>query len=1218
MSVRGLPQRWSMDATDSEHVGTLSVRIEGDSSEADVLSELVAVRDSLRDADGRRSVCTDEVLAEIAGRLPVRMEDLAAIPGVGQRFTEQYGEAFLEVARRRSAMAAGGTEIRCETAATLRELEKNLTDLGRGNRMLFQSRMYANGSLDLAEVAGADVEGLLFRGGAVSTGSSDEKVRRHAVEIVREAGRELRDKGRFDLYVAHPFVEGRLRDGFSVRAPLALFPVSVQREKGVVSVSLDPSKEPIFNGALVLAHMRAAAADGPLPECTAEDASEDGFADCMLEFYRNVGMDLEWPSREPVRFEGGEPDRMRPYADGELRVLPFAVLGRYPLYSGSVQRDFASIIAGNAVSGILDRFVSRARMAPEEGCPEIRESDVAFAGPLDSAQERIVAMLGSASGLVVHGPPGTGKSQVIAEAMASSAMKGRSGLLVSEKNTALDVVRSRLESLSDYCMVVDDAGDKDAFYGQLNRMLSLGPPDPSPGLDQANGAIFEALGELDSVADSLYGRRASGLEPARLYREDLERRASGKGFDPVVEENVSSRTGLMDYSEAAEMHRLFSDPAKMDLYRRYKEIARVHPILLCMREDLTGQDLAQMAKDIASLAERRDGSDKALRRASERAKAENEAASVIGRYFARYNRDIYEAISRSPEEAVAALDDYWTYAAGSAAFGDLAWPWKSYGNGVLEVSAATGRSMEESERMMFEVVESAQTARFDSTFDGSTLLSFDGLAEKAERLMEKKRSAVRLDAENILHERLSVIKGSRRFGDISRIASSRRRWSPGRFVGRFGYELLGGIRIWLMTPEAVSEMLPLEMGLFDLLIFDEASQMYVEKGVPSMFRAKRVVVAGDPKQLRPSSLGTGRYGSDPDGAESLLDMACSRFGTFLLDHHYRSRYEALIAFSDRAFYGGRLRVAPDASVPERPPIEVHVTDGVWEDRRNAKEAAEVVRLLRRTLAERRNGETVGVITFNSAQRDLVNDMLDDECSADPVFGRIVSEEMRRTENGEDVGLFVKNVESVQGDERDVIIFSVGYGRNGEGRFMQRFGWLSARGGENRLNVAITRARERLIIVRSFDPSAIRADGETAGPEMFRRFMMYADAVSSGDRAGAEAVLSTFGPRACRPSPKAAAARILAERLRSMGLDVSEEVGMDGCGVDLAIRCGDGRPLGVELDSSVYGTGEGSRTRDCLRRRFLRARGWDVVRTWTPLIWRDADAEAGRLAGIARS
>jgi very-short-patch-repair endonuclease len=136
--------------------------------------------------------------------------------------------------------------------------------------------------------------------------------------------------------------------------------------------------------------------------------------------------------------------------------------------------------------------------------------------------------------------------------------------------------------------------------------------------------------------------------------------------------------------------------------------------------------------------------------------------------------------------------------------------------------------------------------------------------------------------------------------------------------------------------------------------------------------------------------------------------------------------------------------------------------------------------------------------------------------------------------------------------------------------------------------------------------------------MFRRFMMYADAVSSGDRAGAEAVLSTFGPRACRPSPRAAAARILAERLRSMGLDVSEEVGMDGCGVDLAIRCGDGRPLGVELDSSVYGTGEGSRTRDCLRRRFLRARGWDVVRTWTPLIWRDADAEAGRLAGIARS
>ncbi len=1204
-----------MDATDSGYGETCSVRVEG--TESDVLAELIEVRDSLRDGEGRRSVCTDEVLEEISRRLPVRMEDLAAIPGVGQRFTEQYGDAFLEVSRRYSAMAAGGTEIRCETAAMLRDLEKNLTDLGRGNRMLFQSRMYANGSLDLTEVVGADALKLLFGNGTVSTEASDDTVRRHAVEIVREANRELRDKGRFDLYVAYPFVEGKLKDGFSVRAPLALFPVSIEREKGVVTASLDATKEPIFNGTLVLANMRASSIDGPLPECTVDDATREGFAGCMLEFYRNVGMDLEWPSMNPVRFEGGEPERMRPYDDGELEVLPFAVLGRYPLYSGSVQKDFASIITGNAVSGILDRFVSRPRPVEEEAVPEIRESDVAFAGPLDSAQEKIIAMLDSAGGLVIHGPPGTGKSQVIAEAMVSAAMRGRNVLLVSEKKTALDVVYSRLGTLSKYCMMVDDASDKDAFYSQLNRMLSLERPEPALGLDEANSAIEKALEKLDSIGDGLYKEQESGLCPARLYTEDLERKASGKDFDPLVKENVSSKTGVMDYAEVAEMHRLFSDPAKMDLYRRYKEIAMRHPILLGMRENLTKDELAQMAKDITSLSEQHNEYDKALRRASEKAKAENAAASVISKYFSRYNRDISEAVLRSPEDAIAALDDYWTYVAGSAVFGNLAWPWKSYGNGILELSSATGQSMHDCERRMFEVVESSQTAHFDSMFDPSELLSFDGSAEEAESLMADKRKLVRLEAENILYDRLSVVKESRRFGDISRISGSRRRWSPGRFVGRFGYELLGGIRVWLMTPEAVSEILPLEMGLFDLLIFDEASQMYVEKGVPSMFRAKRVAVAGDPKQLRPSSLGTGRYGADPDGAESLLDMACSRFGTFLLDHHYRSRYEALIAFSDRAFYGGRLRVAPDATVPASPPIEVHVTDGVWEDRCNRTEALEVVRLLKKTLTERRNGETVGVITFNSAQRDLVNDILDDECGSDPAFGKMVSEEMRRTENGEDVGLFIKNVESVQGDERDVILFSVGYGKNREGRFMQRFGWLSARGGENRLNVAITRAKERMVIVRSFDPSDIRSDGTFGGPEVFKRFMMYADAVSSGDSAQAEAVLSSFGVRENRPGPEATAARIVEERLKAMGVNVTSRVGMDGCGVDLAVRCEDGNALGIELDSSVYGNGDDARSRDCLRRRFLRARGWNVVRLWTPMVWRNPDIEAKRIANIVR-
>ena len=161
-----------------------------------------------------------------------------------------------------------------------------------------------------------------------------------------------------------------------------------------------------------------------------------------------------------------------------------------------------------------------------------------------------------------------------------------------------------------------------------------------------------------------------------------------------------------------------------------------------------------------------------------------------------------------------------------------------------------------------------------------------------------------------------------------RIVDNKRKWSLNKFIDRYGYELFKGIRVWLLTPEVVSEIIPMEMGLFDLLIFDEASQMYVERGIPSIYRAKKVVVAGDHKQLRPSSLGTGRVTYDEDDdemedsdidinaaleEESLLDLARSRYDSILLNFHYRSKYEELIAFSNYAFYGGRLFVSPNVA-----------------------------------------------------------------------------------------------------------------------------------------------------------------------------------------------------------------------------------------------------------------------------------------------------------------
>ena len=276
-----------------------------------------------------------------------------------------------------------------------------------------------------------------------------------------------------------------------------------------------------------------------------------------------------------------------------------------------------------------------------------------------------------------------------------------------------------------------------------------------------------------------------------------------------------------------------------------------------------------------------------------------------------------------------------------------------------------------------------------------------------------------------------------------------------KFMDKFKLELFDSIKIWLMTPEVVSDALPFEKNLFDLVIFDEASQLYVEKALPSIYRTKKVIVAGDQKQLKPSSLGKGRILDEIDEEEitdgfleyeSLLDAARYKYKHTMLNYHYRSKYEELIAFSNTAFYDNKLLVM--ANYPyDGKPIERIKVNGSFIDKKNMEEANEVVRLVKEILNNRKNNETFGVITFNVSQMNLIEDLIEKEKSIDSDFSIKLTEEEHRTNNGENIGFFVKNIETVQGDERDIIIFCIGYAKGENGKVNINFGWLNQDGGE---------------------------------------------------------------------------------------------------------------------------------------------------------------------------
>lgn len=434
--------------------------------------------------------------------------------------------------------------------------------------------------------------------------------------------------------------------------------------------------------------------------------------------------------------------------------------------------------------------------------------------------------------------------------------------------------------------------------------------------------------------------------------------------------------------------------------------------------------------------------------------------------------------------------------------------------------------------------------------------------------------------------------------------------------------------VLLTNPASVSQILPLAPKSIDLLIVDEASQMFTADAMPSLYRAKRAVISGDEHQMPPSDFFT-LQGADDDGHDEtdehegkhaglpfeLLEAVQNHTGddrTKRLAVHYRSRPEELIAFSNHAFYKGRLQAAPyngdSFGFLNRRAIHVHPVAGEFKDGENQAEAGEIIAKLREVWLENPD-LSVGVIVFNVRQRDLVNDRLEKEARADAEFKRMYEESLNLEDKGEDVGLFVRSVEHIQGDERDVIIMGTTYGSK-----TANYGPIGIAGlGRRRLNVAVTRAKQGMLIATSLEVGRIaneglKPDGAGAGTGAERwylwKYMQYACAVSNGDRKASVAILRSINPPPDHPvgkEPENEFEKQVADFLRSKGLHVVHQVGESGFRIDLGVKTNSSARTylcGVECDGRIYHSGWRARQNDIWRQGILEDKGWRIVRVWS--------------------
>ncbi len=325
---------------------------------------------------------------------------------------------------------------------------------------------------------------------------------------------------------------------------------------------------------------------------------------------------------------------------------------------------------------------------------------------------------------------------------------------------------------------------------------------------------------------------------------------------------------------------------------------------------------------------------------------------------------------------------------------------------------------------------------------------------------------------------------------LHQVTKKRMIWPLRRLINTFYDEIFNLVPCWMASPESVSAIFPMEQ-VFDLVIFDEASQCFSEQGIPAMYRGKQVVVAGDKKQLSPFDLYSIRWDDEKEYHEpalevdSLLDLASRYLMSVQLRGHYRSRTPDLIDFSNRYFYGGHLKLLPDRELINRgkPAIQYIKLEGMWSGNINHAEAVYIAELVRKLLQEEPEKE-IGIVTFNARQQDHVMDVLEEEAAEK---GFVIPPH-----------LFVKNIENVQGDERDIIIFSIAYAPGKKGKLRHHFGSLNVRGGENRLNVAVTRAREKIYVVSSILPHQLKVEEtRNEGPKLLKAYLEYAWNVSNG-------------------------------------------------------------------------------------------------------------------------
>lgn len=891
--------------------------------------------------------------------------------------------------------------------------------------------------------------------------------------------------------------------------------------------------------------------------------------------------------------------------------------------------------------------------------------DFALPIDVDSSQLEAIADAGEGKSFLLYGPPGTGKSQTITNMIANALYKGKRVLFVAQKMAALDVVQNRLEriGLAPFCLELhSNKATKSHVLQQFDQTLQMAEDMVgNPGFAKMSDALFARRKELIGYMESLHRRQDNGRSlydcisgymsidgaevpvPLALAKKldetsmdeicadfemlDAVFRLTGHpadhallGLEPYSASSEDHITLFQHIEQLADMvgHRKFAYPIDdslsscypSNLKELYLAVEKSFFLLRSIKRNNLLKELRMKDPDIQW---------EQIPAICNRMEQNNLVKSVIDKIDALAHidwPDDSETLLRKIEQWKGARLRLKSWCQWSLRRKDMAdkglssvidWMIDAHASG--SVTSQAFRKGVYHQLAMDIIATDQQLSLFNGLIFDETINRYRALAKDFQQLT-RDEIRVRL-SQRVAHlleptqsvdvkEELTFLKKN--------IANHGRGVSIRHILTKIQHILPDLCPCMLMSPLSVAQYIALDGDnpLMDLVIFDEASQIPTSEAVGAIARGKSVVIVGDPRQMPPTAFfqaqAVGEDEAEYDDMDSILDDCIAlSMPSHYLTWHYRSRHESLISFSNANYYDGKLLTFP-SSDDRASHVEFIPVDGTYDkgaSRSNRKEADAIVEEIIRHYSDPLTASmSLGVISFSKVQQTLIEDLLQERVKGHPALEKQMM--------GCEEPLFVKNLENVQGDERDVILFSVGYGPDKNGNVSMNFGPLNISGGERRLNVAVSRARQRMKVFSTMHSDQIDLSRTQAlGVKGLKNFLYFAEHGYQPDLASQQKGDSFVG----------GLPTLIAEQLKAKGYLVDTYVGKSSFRVDLAVidpKNPNQYLLGILCDGKNYYATPTARDREIVQPSVLNGLGWNIERVWSVDWLNDSDAVIDRI------